>query len=94
MWTGHRLPAYRNRAEPTPSRRQAPIPLLGGYGGLRISLEGERPALGIASGQRADFKQLYVAFGNGTFSAGANRFAFCNILNAFIEDDSDKVVIR
>jgi len=35
-----------------------------------------------------------VAFGNGSFAAGANTFGFCNILNAFIEDNSNKVVIQ
>jgi hypothetical protein len=35
-----------------------------------------------------------VAFRSGTFSAGANTFGFCNILNAFIEDNSDKVIVQ
>lgn len=34
---------------------------------------------------------LTVQFGNQTFTAGANTFGFCNIENAFIEDNSDHV---
>jgi len=36
---------------------------------------------------------LTVSFGSATFSAG-NTFGFCNILNAFIEDNSDKGVLQ
>jgi len=35
-----------------------------------------------------------VAFGLGTFSAGANTFGFCNILNTFIENASDHVALQ
>jgi len=35
-----------------------------------------------------------VAFGNGNFAAGANTFGFCNILNTFIENNSDHVAVQ
>ena len=35
-----------------------------------------------------------VAFGSTSFSAGATTFGFCNLLNTFIEDNSDHVVIQ
>jgi len=35
-----------------------------------------------------------VQFGKSTFSAGANTFGFCNILNAFVENNSDHVVMQ
>ena len=35
-----------------------------------------------------------VNFGTGTAAAGANTFGFCNILNAFIEDNSDHVTMQ
>lgn len=35
-----------------------------------------------------------VSFGAGKFSAGANTFGFCGLLNAFIEDNSEHVVIQ
>ena len=35
-----------------------------------------------------------VQFGKGTFSVGANTFGFCNILNTFIEDASEHVILQ
>ena len=35
-----------------------------------------------------------VTFGSGTAAAGANTFGFCNILNAFVEDNSDHVTMQ
>ncbi len=35
-----------------------------------------------------------VSFGVTTFSAGANTFGFCNILNAFLENNSDHVALQ
>lgn len=37
---------------------------------------------------------LTVQFGSNTFSAGTNTFGFCNILNTFIEDNSDHMDIK
>jgi hypothetical protein len=38
--------------------------------------------------------QFEMQFGGQSFSAGTNTFGFCNILNAFIEDNSDHVVVQ
>ncbi len=35
-----------------------------------------------------------VSFGTSTFSAGAATFGFCNLLNAFIENNSDHAVVQ
>jgi hypothetical protein len=35
-----------------------------------------------------------VSFGHSTFAAGAATFGFCNLLNAFLEDNSDHVAVQ
>lgn len=37
---------------------------------------------------------LTVSFGSSAFAASANTFGFCNILNAFIEDNSEHMEIK
>lgn len=38
--------------------------------------------------------QFEVSFGAATFSAGANTFGWCGLLNTFVEDNSDHVVVQ
>ncbi len=38
--------------------------------------------------------QFEVHFGSNTFAPGTGTFGFCNLLNAFIEDNSDHVIIQ
>ena len=41
-----------------------------------------------------DASTFTVSFGKGTFAAGANTFGFCNLLNTFLENNSDHVVVQ
>jgi hypothetical protein len=41
-----------------------------------------------------DASTFTVTFGKGAFSAGANAFGFCNVLNTFLENNSDHVVVQ